>query len=258
MGRMNRFMRNGRAIILAYDQGIEHGPTDFDDRNVDPKYVIDIANKGGFDAFACQKGVAEKYHEILEIPLLVKLNAKTNIFVGEPVAKQLCSVDYAIKLGASAIGYTIYIGSEHESEMISEFGRIEEQAHDAGLAVVLWVYPRGEYVKNDTAKEMVAYAARSALEFGADAAKVKYTGDKESFSWVVKSAGSVPVFMAGGKKTKDEAEFLSHVSGAMDAGASGIAVGRNVWQSDDPFRTSRLLNELIIERKSLDKLLKTA
>lgn len=258
MGRMSRFMRNGKSIILAYDQGIEHGPTDFDERNVDPRFVIDIANKGKFDAFACQKGIAEKYHESLDIPLLVKLNAKTNIYGGEPIARQLCSVEHAVKLGAAAVGYTIYIGSEHEGEMISEFGAIEEEAHDAGLAVVLWIYPRGEYVKNDTAKEMVAYAARSALEFGADAAKVKFTGDKQSFSWVVKSAGVIPVYMAGGKKTKDEAEFMSHVSMAVEAGASGIAVGRNVWQSDDPLRTARLLNEIIIEGKAPAKIMKTA
>ncbi len=258
MGRMNRFMRNGRSIILAYDQGIEHGPTDFDGRNVDPKFVIDIANKGGFDAFACQKGIAEKYHEMIEIPLLIKLNAKTNIYGKEPVAKQLCSVDYASRLGAAAVGYTIYIGSEFEGDMVQEFGKIEEEAHGAGLAVVLWVYPRGEYVKDDTARDMVAYAARAALEFGADAAKVKYTGDKESFSWVVKSAGNVPVYMAGGKKTKNESEFLTHVSGALDAGAAGIAVGRNVWQSSDPLRTAKVLNELIIERKSPEKVTKTA
>ena len=142
--------------------------------------------------------------------------------------------------------------------MVQEFGKIEEEAHDAGLAVVLWVYPRGEYVKADTARDMVAYAARAALEFGADAAKVKYTGDRESFSWVVKSAGSVPVYMAGGKKTKNESEFLTHVSGALDAGAAGIAVGRNVWQSSDPLRTAKVLNELIIERKSPEKVTKTA
>ncbi len=257
MGRMNRFMRNGKSIILAYDQGLEHGPTDFDSRNVDPAFVIDIANKGGFDAFAVQKGLAEKYHEQIEVPLLVKLNGKTKIYEKEPVANQNCSVERAIKLGASAVGYTIYIGSAHEAEMMKEFGSIEEEAHDAGLAVVLWIYPRGEFVKNDTTREMVAYAARTALELGADAAKVKYTGDRESFAWVVKSAGAIPVYMAGGPKTKSELEFLGHVSAVMEAGASGIAVGRNVWQSNDPLGTSKLLNQVIIDGKSPEKLLKT-
>jgi len=251
MNRMSRFMRNGRSLILAYDQGIEHGPTDFNEKNVDPAFVIDIANRGGFDAFVAQKGIAEKYHELLDIPLLLKLNAKTAIYGGEPVAMQHCSVDYAAKLDASAVGYTIYIGSAHEHEMISEFGRIQEEAHERGMAVVLWIYPRGEYVKNDTAAEMVAYAARAALELGADAAKIKYTGERQSFSWAVKSAGRIPVYMAGGKKTKTEDEFLKQASDCIEAGATGLAVGRNVWQSADPIGIARRLNEVVIQEHGL-------
>jgi class I fructose-bisphosphate aldolase len=244
---MNRFMRNGRSLILAYDQGLEHGPTDFNDANVDPAYVIDIANRGGFDAFVCQKGIAENYHEQLDIPLLLKLNGKTAIYGNEPLARQNCSVSLAEKLGAAAVGYTIYLGSQHEPEMMAEFGRIEEEAHDAGLAVVLWIYPRGEYVKNDTTREMVAYSARAALELGADAAKIKYTGDRASFAWAVKSAGKVPVYMAGGKKTKSEEEFILQASDCIAAGATGLAVGRNVWQSSDPIATSKKLNGVVIE-----------
>ena len=70
-------MRNGKSLILAYDQGLEHGPTDFDDNNVDPEYVINIARKGGYDAFACQKGIAESYYGNEKVPLLLKLNGKT-------------------------------------------------------------------------------------------------------------------------------------------------------------------------------------
>ena len=247
MGRMNRFMRNGRSLILAYDQGLEHGPTDFNERNVDPAYVIDIANHGGFDAFVCQKGIAENYHDLLDIPLLLKLNGKTQIHGKEPLARQNCSVIRAERLGAAAVGYTIYLGSQFEPEMAAEFGKIEEEAHDAGLAVVLWIYPRGEYVKNDTAREMVAYSARAALELGADAAKIKYTGDRESFAWAVKSAGRIPVYMAGGKKTKNEDEFLHQAAECVAAGATGLAVGRNVWQSDDPIAFSKRLNSVVID-----------
>lgn len=255
MGRMDRFMRNGHSLILAYDQGIEHGPTDFNERNVDPSFVIDIANRGGFDAFACQKGVAEKYHEEIDVPILLKLNAKTAIYKKDPIASQHCSVRQAIKLGAAAVGYTVYLGSEHEAEMIQEFGRIEEEAHDAGLAVVLWVYPRGEFVKDDTTREMIAYATRAALELGADAAKVKYTGDRESFAWAVRSAGRIPVYMAGGKKAEDEREFLNQASSAIAAGAAGLAVGRNVWQSQDPIATAKRLNQVVIEGKSVKEVL---
>ena len=244
---MNRFMRNGRSLVLAYDQGLEHGPTDFNDRNVDPAYVIDVANRGGYDAFVCQKGIAERYHELIDVPLLLKLNGKTAIYGKEPLARQNCSVGRAVSLGAAAVGYTIYLGSQFEPEMAAEFGKIEEEAHAAGLAVVLWIYPRGEYVKNDTTKEMVAYSARAALELGADAAKIKYTGDRESFAWAVRSAGRIPVYMAGGKKTKSEEEFLHQASECIAAGATGLAVGRNVWQSDDPVALSKRLNGVVID-----------
>jgi class I fructose-bisphosphate aldolase len=253
---MSKFMRNGRSMILAYDQGLEHGPTDFDDRNVDPEYVINIARKGGYDAFACQKGIAESYYHNEKVPLLLKLNGKTAIYGREPVARQNCSVKYAIRLGAAAVGYTIFIGSAHESEMMAEFGRIQEEAHEHGMPVVLWVYPRGEFVKNDITREVVAWAARTGLELGADAVKVKYTGEIESFRWAVRAAGKTLVYMAGGPKPATEGEFLRQVGECMKAGAVGVAVGRNVWQSSDPIRTSKRLNAIVIEGKRLEDALK--
>jgi class I fructose-bisphosphate aldolase len=253
---MNKLMRDGKSLILAYDQGLEHGPTDFNDKNVDPTYVVDIARRGGFDAFVSQKGIAERYYNNEKVPLLLKLNGKTAIYGKEPMARQNCSVEYAIKLGASAVGYTIYIGSAYESEMMAEFGRIQEEAHAHNLPAILWIYPRGEFVKNDTTKEMVAYAARAGMELGADAVKIKYSGDIESFRWAVRAAGKTPVYMAGGPKTATEDEFLRHVSECVKAGASGVAVGRNAWQSDDPFRTARRLNAIVIQGKPLEEALK--
>ncbi len=255
MNRISKLMRDGRSLILAYDQGLEHGPTDFDGRNVDPSYVVKIAREGGFDAFVAQKGVAENYYMGEKVPLLLKLNGKTAIYGKDPVARQNCSVEYAAKLGATAVGYTIYIGSAYEGEMMAEFGRIQEQAHERGMPAVLWIYPRGEFVKNDVTREMVAYAARAGMELGADAVKIKYSGDAESFAWAVKSAGKTPVYMAGGPKASTEEEFLRHVSDCIRAGAAGVAVGRNAWQSDDPMRTARRLNAIVIGRKPLEEAL---
>jgi fructose-bisphosphate aldolase, class I len=257
MDRMSKLMRNGKSLILAYDQGLEHGPTDFNEVNIDPSHVVEIARNGGFDAFVAQKGIARNYYVDEKVPLLLKLNGKTAIYGKEPVAKQNCSVEYAVKLGASAVGYTIYIGSAHESEMMAEFGRIQEEAHEHGIPAILWIYPRGEYVKSDTAGEMVAYAARAGLELGADAVKVKYSGDPESFRWAVKAAGRIPVYMAGGPKTSNDEQFLRQVSECMKAGASGVAVGRNVWQSEFPLRIAHRLNALVIQGKSLEDALKT-
>ena len=128
----------------------------------------------------------------------------------------------------------VYLGSQHEAEMFAEFGRIQEEAHKRNIAAIAWVYPRGATVTNDASKEIVAYAARTALELGADAAKIKYTGDPESFSWAVKSAAKMKVFMSGGPKAPTDEAFLRQVKGAIDGGATGLAVGRNVWQHRDP------------------------
>lgn len=248
---MEKFLgSNGKSLILAYDQGLEHGPsTDFNDRNVDPGYIVEIASKGGFNALVLQKGIAEKYYDG-GTPLILKVNGKSGLVKGEPISKQNCSVEYAAgSLGARAIGYTIYLGSAHEAEMFAEFGRIQEQAHERGLPAIAWVYPRGSAIANDTAKEIVAYAARSGMELGADAVKIKYTGDSESFAWAVRSAGRSKVYMSGGPKAPTDEAFLSQVGGAIAAGATGLAVGRNVWQNEDPMVITGSLKKIIFEGK---------
>ena len=245
--RMAPFLKKDRGIILAYDQGLEHGPSkDFTEKNVDPSAIIDIAEKGGFTGLVFQKGVAENYYRG-KVPLILKLNGKTSLPGGEPFARQICSVKQAVDLGAKAVGYTIYPGSAYEHEMLAEFGKIQEEAHKAGVAVLAWVYPRGATIKNDTASDIVAYAARVGLEAGADAVKIKYSGDKESFSWAVKSAGKAKVFMSGGPKAPTDDDFLNQVRGVIDAGATGIAVGRNVWQNDDPLKMAASLRKIIFK-----------
>ena len=242
---MDPFLKNGKGLLLAYDQGFEHGPsTDFNEKNIDPSYILDIALKGQFTGIVFHKGIAEKYYSG-KIPLIIKLNGKTSLPKGEPISSQVCSVEEALSLGAKGVGYTIYLGSSHENIMLQEFGEIQEDAHEEGVPAIAWVYPRGEAVKNDTAPEIVSYAARAGLEIGADAVKIKYTGDPTSFAWAVKAAGLAKVFMSGGPKAPTDETFLNQVKGAMDGGATGLAVGRNVWQHADPLKMANALREII-------------
>lgn len=247
---LSRITKDGKAMYLAYDHGVEHGPVDLIGKSIDPSYILDIAVGGGYNAIVLQKGVAEKYYddyfsEGSKIPLILKLNGKSKLVQGEPVSRQVCSVEEAIDLGAVAVGYTIYLGSRYESEMLQEFGKIEEEAHDKGLAVLTWVYPRGAAVKDDTSPEITAYAARMALEMGADIAKIKYCGSEECFAEAVKAAGKTKVVLSGGAKTKEPEEFLEVMKNIMNAGAIGVAVGRNVWQSDDPLGITQKIKEII-------------
>jgi len=245
---MGRLLRKGRALFLAYDQGLEHGPRDFNARNVDPEYIMHIALEGGYTGVIVQPGIAEKYWTgaYKDVPLIIKLNGKTNLAKIDPISRQTCSVERAIKLGASAVGYTIYDGSANEPTIFQEFGRIVEEAHDYGISVIAWMYPRGGNI-NELDNEVLAYSARVGLELGADMVKMKYNGDLENFRWMVRCAGRTRILVAGGEKM-DPHEFLNEAHALVNAGALGIAVGRNVWQSDQPFSVSKALKSVVIDR----------
>ena len=245
---LNKILRKNKALFLAYDQGLEHGPlSDFNDKNIDPLFIIDIAKNGEFTGVVFQKGIAEKYKNEIKknkVPLIIKLNGKTNLVQGDPISRQLCTVDEAIKLDCSGVGYTIYIGSQHESVMMNEFEKIQREAHSKGLPVILWVYPRGRAVKNDTSKEMMSYAARVGLELGADIVKLKYGGNVKDLEWAIKSAGRTKVVIAGGIK-KMEKEFIKQVKEIMNAGCTGLAIGRNIWQAKNPLEIAEKIKSVI-------------
>jgi len=271
--RMERIVPTGKAMILAYDQGFEHGPRDFSGNPESRKleYILDIAKRGGFTGIVLHAGLAEKYQaEIRDsgVPLILKLNGKSELYTEEdPFSPQLYSVADALSFGASAVGYSVYSGSKHEDQMHKEFAQIIRQAHQEGIPAIGWMYPRGKSLFDrksssktfkiaqeekekekslaiDETPSIVAYGARIGLELGADLVKVKYTGSTESFKWVVECANPTKVVMSGGEMIEDE-EFLSRIKGALNAGAVGIAVGRNVWQRPEPLDITKKIHQLI-------------
>ncbi len=246
---IKKLLIKGKALFLAYDQGLEHGPVEFNDLNVDPKYIIEIAKKGRYSGIIVQKGIAEKYKKEIKkskIPLIIKLNGKTNLYEGEPMSKQLCTVKEAIYLGAKAVGYTIYIGSEYEPLMFEEFENIEREAHKRNLPVIVWIYPRGKSIKHKSESELLAYSARVALEIGADFVKLKPTEDLNDLKWAVKSAGKCNVVFAGGAKTS-EVHFLQETKLISKSGATGMAVGRNIWQHPSPIKLTQKVKKILFK-----------
>jgi len=270
--------RGGKAMILAYDHGMEHGPRDFDPAigSEDPMHLLSLAADGNFTAVVMLPGTAQKYYPArFSLPLILKVNAKSELFAGDDPYSPLLfadtreAIEAAKVLGAGALGYTIYLGSSHESLMARELSSLCYAAHKASLPVVAWVYPRGSsFAKENSgsatvrkalaeAKELglavdetptiVAYAARAAFELGADMAKIKYSGSEESFRWAVRCAAGTKVVMSGGPKTKTAKEFLAQVAAVMQAGGAGVAVGRNVWQlpEKEALEISRKLHEII-------------
>ena len=243
---------SGKALFLAYDQGLEHGPTDFTDANIDPNSILEIASRGGYTGVILQKGIAEKYytkHSLAKnIPLILKLNGKTNLVVDkEPYSPQICSVEEAVSLGAKAVGYTIYVGSEYEERMFSEFAAIEEDAHKEGLPIVAWMYPRGKATIGKDKEELCAYGARVGLELGADIIKLQYPGSIEALSWAVKAAGEAKIVVSGGHKMPEE-DFFLLAHDVVEAGAIGMAVGRNIWQHKDPLAFSKKVRDSIFTK----------
>jgi class I fructose-bisphosphate aldolase len=253
--------RDGKVLILAYDHGLEHGPVDFEEvpESADPEHVFEVAKHPAVTSLAVQKGVAEAYYPSYEddVNLLAKLNGTSNLWMGEPDSAVNWSVDYAAEVGADAIGFTLYGGSNKEVEMAEEFRDAHEKAREHDLPVVMWSYPRGQGLKNDKKPGVIAYAARQALELGADVAKVKYPGSKEAMEHVVEMSGKTKVIMSGGSKTSDR-EFLESVKAVIDAGGAGLAVGRNIFQRENPEYILDALEQVIYEEASVDTALAAA
>lgn len=245
------FLHQDKALFLAYDHGFEHGPKDLTGKSIDPEYILDLAVKGGYTGIILQKGIAEKYYTGTQyqkmVPLILKINGKTNINKSDdPYSSVNCSVDYAKKLGAKAVGYTVYLGSKQEERMFTDFGKIQEQAHQLKMAAIAWIYPRGSEVEDETSPEMTTYAARIGLELGADMIKIKYSGSEETFRKAIESAGKTKLVLSGGEKIV-EGSFLEIVELVMKAGATGIAVGRNVFQHQDPLAMTEKIKKILFD-----------
>ena len=224
---------------------MEHGPTDFNAENVSPGYILDIAKKAEVDAIIMLKGDAKfHYKKGSGVPLIIKLNQKTDLYKGDPIATQVCSVKEAIALGASAVGYTVYIGSKYENIMLKEFGQIEEEARKYDMPTIMWAYPRGEFISDPNSSQNVAYAARVAMEMGADVVKLRYPNDDSKLDWIVKCADKTKTFLAGGKESSEK-ELEKRIERAIRAGFAGVAVGRNVWQSTNPIFRIKRIREII-------------
>ncbi|NJE07376.1 fructose-bisphosphate aldolase [Thermococcus sp. M39] len=243
--RLKRFFRrDGRALIFAMDHGFEHGPTDFEEvwEHIKPKIIIRKVVRAGIDGVMMLPGIARIAADELkpDTGLMIKLTSKTNLRPKEDQLLQspLGFVEDAIKLGADAVAATVYWGSPYEDIMMKQFAEIASIAHDFGLPVVQFAYPRGPYINEKYGKKedyrVVMYGARAAAEMGADMIKTYWTGSKETFAKVVDAAAGVPVLLSGGAKAKNPFEFLKIVYDVIEAGGAGAVVGRNIFQRENP------------------------
>ncbi len=254
---------SGRMVILPVDQGFEHGPTRSFEPNpaaYDPRFHFELAIAAGCSAYAAPLGALEAAAADFpaEIPLILKLNSSTSLVSGEPCPAITSSIEDALRLGASAVGFTIYPGSEFSNLMYEQLRDLILEAKSAGLAVVVWSYPRGKFLskEGETAIDIVAYAAHLACLLGANIVKVKlpteHVEQKESqkiyqeypiilgrlsqrVSYIVRSCfnGRRVVIFSGGP-AKGEDEILQEVGSIMVGGGFGSIIGRNSFQREKP------------------------
>ncbi len=238
--RLRRIMRNGKTVIVPMDHGVSKPIEGIKDIE---RIIRDI--DGIADAVVLHKGIVKriKYVEEMEMGLIVHLSASTSLV--KPNEKVVVtSVEKAIKLGADAVSVHVNLGSESEREQLRDLGTISEVCDDWGIPLLAMVYARGKGI-DERDVESVKHCVRVAYELGADIVKTAYTGSVESFAEVVDYA-EIPVIVAGGGK-KGENEILREVAEAMTAGASGVAIGRNVFQSENPKAMVRALRMIVHE-----------
>ncbi|MGQ0550321.1 MAG: class I fructose-bisphosphate aldolase [Armatimonadota bacterium] len=251
---------HGTMLALPVDQGLEHGPVDFlsNPPSEDPGFQIRLAIDGGYSAVAFHYGVASRYLPPFagKIPLILKINGKTDIPAADrPFSGLTARVEDAVRLGADAVGYTLYVGSPRQDEDFAQLTAVRADCDRYGMPLVVWAYPRGEAVEKKGGRDSlyaVDYAARVAVELGADVIKVnvpkfdqkaKETSPppynemvleyRTGLEKVVRTAGHVFVLFSGGSRTSD-ADLLEKARLVMDAGATGLIFGRNMWQRPMP------------------------
>jgi fructose-bisphosphate aldolase, class I len=264
---------NGTGLFLPYDQGLEHGPRDFfaNPAAVDPAYITKLAVEAGLNGIVLNVGLAEKFCWDFagEIPLILKLNGKTEIpSDAEALSPLTATVADAVRLGADAVGYTLYVGSPAQAADFTQYRQVREEAARLGMPLIAWAYPRGSAFEASGGGAdsfyAVDYAARVASELGADVVKVKFphpekragvpAGYDDDFSprhameVVVRSANRTLVLVSGGSLAGEEA-MLEKARQSLEAGATGLIFGRNVWQREhgESLRLIGKLQEILVK-----------
>ncbi|MFW9887905.1 MAG: class I fructose-bisphosphate aldolase [Candidatus Thorarchaeota archaeon] len=277
--RMHRLMYehgpgNGRMLFLPIDQGMEHGPVSFfpNPPSENPEFQFKLADKGGYSGIALHLGLAEKYglKYAGRVPILLKVNGKTKIPLdSHAMSPMTASVEDAVRIGADAIGYTLYVGSPRQVEDMNQFRKVKADADRYGMPLFLWSYPRGEAVDKKGGKKSlyaIDYAARLANELGATAVKLNVPEDdpkrrseqpapydtlelsyEERVRKVIKSAGKTLVLFSGGSMLSDK-DLLHRAKVCLEEGAAGLLFGRNLWQRkwEDALEITEKLKEMML------------
>lgn len=242
--RMGRIFKNGKTLIMPVDHGVTKVESGL--QNIDEllRLVSDY-----IDAVVMHKGIVKNSKMIadLDIGLIVHLSASTYLSKDPNDKRIVSSVEEAIRIGADAVSVHVNVGSETEARQLEDLGRVCDEADELGIPVLAMIYPRG---KVDVNVETVKQCARIGYELGADIVKVPFV---ENFAEVVRFC-RIPVVIAGGSK-ESEVDLLRKVEIAMRNGASGVAVGRNIFNSPSPRDIAKALHHIVHEQMSVEEVI---
>ncbi|HEV2601607.1 MAG TPA: hypothetical protein VGT41_04870 [Candidatus Babeliales bacterium] len=236
-----------RLFLFACDQKVEHLNADFYGDKIHPdahqvSHIFEIARQGRIGALATHLGLIARYaKQYPTINYIAKLNGSSHLAKTEdPYSKLLWHVQDVIAIQEQhtipirGIGYTLYLGSTYEPEMLSEAAHLVSQAHQHGLLAILWVYARGKNISNETDPKLLAGAAGIAASLGADFVKIKAPNAINDLLMITAAAGNCGVICSGGSMQEPN-QFLKNLSDQIHIGnASGCATGRNIFQKSLP------------------------
>lgn len=268
----------GNLFLFAGDQKIEHLNDDFYGPSIapeaaDPEHLFRIAAQSRIGVFATQMGLISRYgSKYNEVPYVIKLNSKTNLVSTkqqDPLSSFITTPQEAItfknnsQLPIVGMGYTIYLGSEHEATMLQQASQMIQEAHNEGLVTVLWIYPRGKAVFNEKDSDLIAGAAGVGACLGADFVKVNppvpAKKDRASSAILLKkatsAAGNTGVICSGGS-AKDPIFFLEELYEQIHtAGTRGCATGRNIHQKALPAAIGmcQAIAAIVLDGKTVDE-----
>ena len=243
--------RTHKTVIVPMDHGMTVGPIA---GLIDLREAVDKVAEGGANAVLGHMGLPLHGHRGYgrDVGLIIHLSASTSLGP-DPNHKVLVTpVEDAIKIGADATSIHVNIGAEDEAEMLMDLGKVARTCDHWGMPLLAMMYPRGPKVKSEHGVEYVKHAARVGAELGVDIIKTNYTGDPDSFKEVVRGC-QIPVVIAGGPKMGTEHELFEMIYDAMHAGASGVSIGRNVFQAENPTRLVRKISKIVHEDYTVEE-----
>ncbi|MBK5190330.1 MAG: class I fructose-bisphosphate aldolase family protein [Methanosarcinales archaeon] len=251
--RMERIVdrRTRRTVIVPLDHGITVGPIP---GLIDLRETVDKVAEGGANAVLGHMGLPLHGHRGYgrDVGLIIHLSASTSLGPDPNHKVLVTTVEDAIKIGADAVSIHINVGAEDEAEMLTDLGWVARTCDEWGMPLLAMMYPRGPKVKSEHDVEYVKHAARVGAELGVDVIKTNYTGAPDTFREVVKGC-QIPVVIAGGPKMGTEHELFEMIYDAIQVGAGGVSIGRNIFQAKNPTLLVRKISKIVHEDYTVDE-----